>query len=127
MKSFLLLGFTILFFVACSSTDVTKEQDIELKKITDLEDEIIALAASSICNDAPECTAIAFGSKPCGGPWSYLVYGTSIDVNLLTSKVATFNQMQQEFNIKYSIASDCAFVGPPNEIICEDGKCKIVL
>src|SRR5690554_7117069 len=37
---------------------------------------IRSFAEASICNETYECRFIAFGNKPCGGPWEYLVYTT---------------------------------------------------
>ena len=126
MRLLLSLGFLFFSVIGCTSEDSTKEKDVDSKKIADLEEEIIALADSSVCNDETECAFIAFGSKPCGGPWSYMVYSSSINVQLLKDKVEQFNQMQEEFNIKYDIASDCAIVTPPIDLLCEDNKCKAV-
>ena len=61
------------------------------------------LAATSVCNDSTECKYIALGSKPCGGPWSYLVFSTSINVELLKEKVAIYNQNEAAFNLKWGI------------------------
>ena len=114
----------LFIIIGCNSEDSTKERDVDTKIIANLEEEIIALTESSVCNDVTECAYIAFGSKPCGGSWSYLVYSTSIDVQLLIDKVEEFNQIQHEYNIKYGIVSDCSVVLPPTSIICEDNKCK---
>ena len=70
-----------------------------------------------------DCAYIAFGSKPCGGPWSYLVYSISIDVDLLKSKVKQYNKMEDEYNRKHGIASDCAIVLPPTSLNCVNDKC----
>ena len=126
MRFFTSLTLVFFLIIGCNSDDTAKERDIDTKIISDLEDEIIALAESSFCNDITECAYIAFGSKPCGGPWSYLIYSTSIDVELLIDKVEEFNKIQQEYNIKYGIVSDCSIVLPPISLICEDNKCKAI-
>ena len=78
------------------------------------------------CSNSGQCEVIAFGSKPCGGPWEYLVYSSSgTDVELLIEKDNTYNQFQNEYNMKNGIGSDCAFVMPP-EVSCADGKCQII-
>ena len=73
-----------------------------------------------------ECKVIAFGSKPCGGPWSYLVYSTSIDEERLEALVESYNIYEQDYNMACDVASDCMFVTEPTELTCEDGKCVIV-
>ena len=126
MRLIISLGLVILLMISCSSEDPSKEKDLEQKTLTTLEEEIIALTESSVCTDETECAYIAFGSKPCGGPWSYLVYSNSINTNELIAKVDRFNQMEHAHNIKYGIMSDCSIVNPPIELICEGGKCKAV-
>lgn len=128
MKSFFYYIIIASFLAACSSTstDLEEDKNTELKVIDTLESELIALAASSTCNDETSCAYIAFGSKPCGGPWSYLVYSNSIDTQEFVKKVAQFNEMQQAYNIKHNIISDCAFINQPSDLICKDGKCSAV-
>lgn len=93
-----------------------QELDLYKKSIEDL-------AATSVCNDDTECKFIAFGSKPCGGPWSYLIYTTSIDTEKLKLWVEDYNQLEADFNANWGIASDCAIVNPPSSINCENNTC----
>ena len=44
----------------------------------------------------------------------------------LISKVELFNQMQNSYNLKYNITSDCSMILEPDGLICEGGKCKAV-
>ena len=38
------------------------------------------LIGDAACKSDADCRAIAFGDKPCGGPWSYKIYSvTSVD------------------------------------------------
>ncbi len=98
----------------------------QINMLQDLSDQIDALIESSNCNDASECRAIAFGSKPCGGPWSYLIYSTTIDTLQLQSLVEEYNEIETNYNTDCGGVSDCAFVLPPEELACEDGQCVIV-
>ncbi|MBJ7879750.1 hypothetical protein [Gelidibacter salicanalis] len=81
------------------------------------------LAGASVCNGNFECLYIAFGSKPCGGPWSYLVYSTSIDTLKLTNLVDTYNQLEKMLNSECGRISDCAFVVPPQRLECKNNTC----
>ena len=126
MRLFLSISLIFLVTMSCSLEESTKNQDSDLKALTDLGNEINVLVESSVCIDETECAFIAFGSKPCGGPWGYLVYSNSIDTDELIAKVDRFNQMQQTYNLTYNIISDCSVVSPPDNLICEDGKCKAV-
>lgn len=84
------------------------------------------LAANSICNEEFECRSIAFGTKPCGGPWTYLVYSTSIDTLELVSRVNDYNELEMTYNINCGAVSDCSLVNPPIELVCENNQCIAV-
>ncbi|OYX28229.1 MAG: hypothetical protein B7Z06_02130 [Flavobacteriales bacterium 32-35-8] len=93
------------------------------QELISLQKTIQDLADTSVCNETTECKFLAFGSKPCGGPWSYLIYSTSIDVEKLEMLVETYNQKQADFNTKYGIISDCSAVMPPTSLTCENNTC----
>lgn len=123
-KIFLPLLAICLLFMAFQCEDdanLTKEQ--EQQELAALKQTIEELANASVCDENTECKFIAFGSKPCGGPWSYLVYATSIDVAKLEMLVEAYNQKEADFNTTYGVASDCAFVMPPTSLICENNTC----
>ncbi|NOR28976.1 MAG: hypothetical protein GQ540_10670, partial [Lutibacter sp.] len=65
--------------LGCTNNNETSQEE-ELQALDVLHEEIEQLIAEGICNENSDCDFIAFGSKPCGGPWSFLVYSTSIDV-----------------------------------------------
>ncbi len=118
------LGAVILFTIllACNNDELTPITKSDLAK---LESQIRDMIGKD-CSNSGQCEVIAFGSKPCGGPWEYLVYSSSdTDRELLIEKVNTYNQLQNEYNMKNGIGSDCAFVMPP-EVTCTDGQCQIL-
>lgn len=116
-----------LFLMAFQCEDDSKPTMEEEQNVLIASKNIINdLAAVSICNESTECKFIALGSKPCGGPWSYLVYSTSIDVNKLESLVEDYNKNEAAFNLRWGIISDCSFVLPPTSVICENNKCIAV-
>lgn len=102
--------------VPLTQEEEREELDIYKKTIEDL-------AATSVCNEDTECKFIAFGSKPCGGPWNYLIYTTSIDTEKLELWVEDYNQREADFNTNWGVASDCAVVNPPTSINCENNTC----
>lgn len=62
-----------------------------------------------------QCRTIAFGSKPCGGPWQYLAYSTRETNTLkLSTLVARYNELEAEINLSEGRASDCAYVTRPD-------------
>lgn len=138
MKSLILTCFAISTLVSCSlkktadNTD-TLPKDIALKpeialtqeqereNMAVLIKEIDSIISKESCTDASEWKFTAIGSKPCGGPSSYIAYPVKMQEEIL-SKVSDFTAMQSAFNLKYGLMSDCAIVPAPVEIKCEDGK-----
>lgn len=108
------------------SKNSEQSQDEEKLELLNLKDEIEQIINSEECNETATCEFIAFGSKPCGGAWSYLVYSSNIDVALLKQKVTYYNKLENEFNIKWNVVSDCMAAVPPANVECINGKCTAV-
>lgn len=125
MKKIIVPLFSVcLLFMAFQCEDNTSITMEEEKESLNVSKKIIEdLANTSICNETTTCKFIAFGSKPCGGPWSYLTYSTSIDTDRLEGLVNEFNEKQANFNQKWNITSDCSFVSPPSSVECENNTC----
>ena len=113
-----------IVFSCSNNSEISQEQ--ELKELNDLKNDIELLIAEGTCNENTNCDFIAFGSKPCGGPWSYLIFSTSINVDLLKEKVATYNQKESIYNNTWGIISDCMAVSQPTSIKCINGKCTAI-
>jgi hypothetical protein len=74
-------------------------------------------------NEPSQCKLIPFGSKPCGGPWGYLVYSTlKTDESRLKQLVSDYNQLQKKMNDEGKILSDCA-IAPEPRLEFADGVC----
>lgn len=81
------------------------------------------VVGDSTCTSDAQCKAIAFGSKPCGGPWSYLVYSTAAtDSARLAEVVARYNAYEDSLNRVQGRASDCMLVQRP-VLACQSGRC----
>lgn len=119
-----LLLLLIPFLIACNDSVDLAAQETEKKEIETLKKEIVTLAESSVCSEEFSCDFVGLGSKPCGGHWEFLVYSSSIDTVKFLSKVEECNRLENEFNQKWGIMSDCSVAVPPDYVICEDGKCK---
>jgi hypothetical protein len=126
---------TLLLIIACSpdapeasqETNSTKffSDEAELDKLST---EIMNIIKDKSCKTttAGACKTIAFGAKACGGPKEFLIYNSSqVDESLLIEKVRTFNKLQEEFNKKSGIFSDCMVVIQPL-VGCVDGNCSVV-
>ena len=110
-----------IVFGCTNNTESSKEED--LAELTVLQEEIELLVDSGVCSGNSDCDYIAFGSKACGGPKTYLVFSTSINVELLQQKVATYNALENDYNQKWGVASDCSIPIPPVNVTCIAGKC----
>ncbi|KAA5827334.1 hypothetical protein FPF71_00370 [Algibacter amylolyticus] len=121
-----LVTFCLLLFSTQCNEDTGLSQIDEELQLKDLKSEIEDLANTSTCGDGFECTYIAFGSKPCGGPWSYLIYSTSIDTETLEELVENYNRKESLYNELWGIVSDCAVAIPPTTVSCENNACVAV-
>lgn len=113
----------ILLFAGCELNADGNDFEADLEELIAMQTAIEELADTSVCTEETECLFIAFGSKPCGGPWSYLIYSSSIDTAQLEEMVEAFNIKQDAFNATYNQVSDCMAVLPPSSLICENGEC----
>ena len=118
------IALVAIVFSCTNTTEITQES--EKAELDILQEEIVQLIATGTCAQNTHCDFIAFGSKPCGGAWSYLIYSTTINVELLSEKVATYNQNEAAYNIKWSVVSDCMVISPPTSVACVDGDCVAI-
>ncbi len=103
-----------------SSENITSEQ-LETKK-----QKIENYINSFSCSESIGCSHIAFGSKPCGGPRSYLVFPNSVNLTELQEMVKNYNEMDNLHNIQTNAISDCMYVMPPTEVKCVNGVCTVI-
>ncbi len=122
VKSLSILLVTVALIVGIQCGGYYNEPyDKEL--LESMADEIYDLIGEANCDDVENCRYIAFGSKPCGGPWEYLTYSISVtDSVMLARKVRAYYRFQDEMNHRYGYASDCSM--PNNPILgCVEGAC----
>ena len=120
------LALIFLVLASCSLDDSGNQQQVELSVLNQQKFEIEQMAKSIPCTEVSICHYVEFGSKPCGGPWTYLAYNTEIDETLFLNKVASYNASEAHYNSKWNIQSDCAVVTPPTSTACIDGECTAV-
>lgn len=120
---FILLSFLVIY---CDDSGDISPQEADKEVIDNLNIEIKNLANQSVCSPEFECYSVGIGAKPCGGFWEYIVYSSSIDVVTFLSKIETMNELEKQYNQKYSVQSDCFVAMPPKSVSCEDGKCKAI-
>ena len=108
-------GLTTAMYSARDESD--RERLRELKRAIDLE--IGEPRADSVA----QCKYIGFGDKPCGGPWTYLVYSTArTDESKLERLVREYNALQKKINAEERLGSDCS-VPPEPELMLDNGVC----
>ena len=112
--------------IYCDDSGDITAQEADKKAIDQLKVEIKQMADQSICSDEYQCYSIGVGAKPCGGYWEYIVYSGSIDVSNFMHKIDKVNALEEKYNTKYNIQSDCYMTMPPSSIDCVDGKCTPV-
>ncbi|WP_299619037.1 hypothetical protein [uncultured Tenacibaculum sp.] len=120
MKNLKIITIALLAFMSCSDNTSDLEEDQELLK--QKFEEIEALAKSKSCENANDWAFTAYGAKPCGGPWGYIAYPTTIDVSDFLEKVAAYNELNKEINKKSGAISDCSLIAQPVDVACENGS-----
>jgi len=89
--------------------------ETDTARIRRLEVEARALAQADGCGEEGQCRTAPVGSRPCGGPRTYVVYcATSTDTMALFAKLRELERAEEEYNKKTGMASTCEFREPPN-------------
>ena len=92
-------------------------------QLAEMRREIDALIGDAVGESIEDCGYVGLGSKPCGGPWEYIVYSaSSTDSTALVERLAEYNAFEDEMNARYMYISDCSV---PNEpvLVYRDGRC----
>lgn len=112
--------FLLLLFIAC---DKQRTREDDFAKLADMKQTILIVAGAASANDSTDCRYVGLGSKPCGGPWEYLVYSiVDTDTLLLLELVGKYNTFEDELNRKYGRVSDCS-ITPPPVVGLVNGRC----
>lgn len=132
MKRFTLLLLAALPLVAAcqylpideilGKDDKEEQEERDRRRLERMRAEIEDIAQTA-CEDVEDCRFIGLGSKPCGGPWRYLVYSaSSTDVERLRDKVTAYNRFEAQMNRRYGYISDCSLAAEP-AVDCVEGHC----
>ena len=141
MKNILIIAIAVLSLSSCKSKkavdpetlpkDISQKPDNNISQQSDREKlsvlikEIETQINTETCTDAADWRFSPIGSKPCGGPSSYIAYPIKMEDEILP-KIKKFTEMQSVFNKKFNLVSDCMMVQPPSGIQCVDGKAVLV-
>lgn len=111
----------ILMFYGISCQQVTSD---EARYLLDLQKAAIYnYVAEFSCTEDGSCLTMPLGAKPCGGPWEYLVYPSSVNEAELEKMVSDYFEAESAYNLAYGIISDCSVASPPDSIYCSADKC----
>ena len=119
------VGAALMLF-ACEKQEVMDRPEAESLRLEKLYHEIDSLAALYPCENSAEWHFTAIGAKPCGGPTGYIAYSERIDTVGFLDKVALYTELQQLYNEKWDVVSDCMVLLAPSRVVCEGGKAKLV-
>ena len=102
------------------------DRDIDREDLDAYELQLIDMAGDGSCENEESCSTVAIGAKPCGGPWSYLVYcADNVDEEELLRMADEYAQMERDYNIANELSSDCSVEEEPM-VALEDGVCVAV-
>jgi len=121
----IIVVFVLLQSFQCSDTN-EPENTITLAQLETKKQEIQNYINSFSCSESVGCGFIAFGSKPCGGPRTYLLFSNNVDRQKLKQMVNEYNEMDTSYNIKTGAVSDCMYQLPPTEVKCVNGVCMVI-
>ena len=92
-------------------------------QLAEMRREIDALIGDAVGESIEDCRYVGLGSKPCGGPWEYVIYSvSSTDSTALAERLAAYNAFEDEMNARYWYTSDCSVPDPPM-LVYRDGRC----
>jgi hypothetical protein len=115
------MSILICCFLAACDRHYTEESD--RARLEEMHQDIVEFVGEPTCSGSEDCRFIAFGAKPCGGPWEYLIYSAStVDTLELQHMVETYNRFNDELNRRYGWVSECSVPPVPN-LDCREGRC----
>ncbi|MEO9482612.1 MAG: hypothetical protein ABJG47_04175 [Ekhidna sp.] len=95
-----------------------------LNQMEIINDQIEAMLSTS-CSASSQCMVSAFGAKPCGGPWKYIIHSTNMNLQKFRSLLVQYNSLNAQYNEVAGIGSDCSIANKP-EVECVSGNCQEV-
>ena len=121
-----------VFFLACDGRDPVVGEDNngdqrteegDRAQLMEMRREIDALVGDAPGASIKDCRDAGLGSKPCGGPWEYIVYSvSSTDSTALAERLTAYEAFEAEMNERYGYLSDCSVPNIP-VLVYKDGRC----
>lgn len=102
-----------------------KQQMAEQTNLPAMRAEILALVGDAKADNIAQCRVVGFGSKPCGGPASYIALSTKEgNESHIMALISKYNAAVKSENDRLGLMSDCAVVPKP-AVILENGVCTL--
>lgn len=90
------------------------DEAADLKEIQRLKAQVRTIANLGGCAGSGECRLAPLGTKPCGGPWSYIAYcPRTTDTASLRKALDEVQRKEHAFNEAYHPISDCMMAVQP--------------
>ncbi len=109
--------------VAGDATDGQQTEEGDRAQLAEMRREIDALVGDAVGSSIEDCRYSGLGSKPCGGPWEFVIYSaSSTDSTAPAEQLTAYNAFEAEMNERYGYISECSV---PNEPVLayRDGRC----
>lgn len=88
--------------------------------------QITSLIGKAECSSDQQCQVLPVGSRPCGGPASYLAWSNAkTSGNELQALAERHRSEQQASNTRSGMVSDCRAIAPP-AAACRAGTCQLI-
>lgn len=122
MRAFLLLLLASAGAAACDTLDRRSSATLRAE-MTRLQAEIDRISQPPTATRPASCRVVAYGSKPCGGPWHYVIVSTEVtDTTALAVLTGRFTTLEREANVRDGLFSDC-MVMPVPPVTLKGGMC----
>lgn len=102
-----------------------KQQMAEQNNLQAMRAEILALVGDAKADDVSQCRVVGFGSKPCGGPASYIAVSVKDgNESVIMALINKYNAAAKAENERLGLMSNCAVVPKP-AVVLENGVCTL--
>ena len=130
MRYLIAAAWIAVSLVACGDSDPVGDNNSDQRteegdraQLAEMRREIDALVGDTAGASIADCRYAGVGSKPCGGPWEFIIYSaSSTDSTALAERLTAYNDFEAEMNERYGYASDCSVLNEP-VLAYKDGRC----
>lgn len=110
---------------ACSASGPGAQLPAPAGSSAPLLEQIRALVGNAACTTSSQCHTLALGSRPCGGPQSYLAWSSATtDGAALRLLAQRYHDEQQARDAAAGLQSDCRMISDPGAE-CRAGTCQL--